>query len=1090
MTLNAAVILAEGAPDGDSFSFDLDFNDVVLREKTVIKVERHADCALFRQLRMAAGKADPPDEDDIFDVFIQLDFNEVFRKKKDYLNPLFVLLSGLGPEAMEAQISARGEALMKNGFRLRLKGKGEQDAKLFYAFDKSASMSRKGLISFISEDLYDDADERVRLGLDFSEIEAAPSKYYAYRGLYLSNGRLIKGLKLDQNTVIVIDDDKMKVSADIVTCDLRYDADRNLLLNSEGKLPLTNEDGSLTVKNDILEINSFDGEGIISAAYAEIINKELFEKGWAYSFQVRMPFVKGVLHKVDFKKFVMEQLGLKSLNGVSIRDCFGKDRKLSDAQIILTRSMFKGKEWIEKAAESLSEEDQMKLYFERFNNYKHAMYISNTSRGYGSDDRVPLNYQFLNTMDISTDELMDLAGKHYREASAITDDPDAARRVQLRRADPSAVDDESFDEEAFSLPPWKYALIRNPAFIHDIYINGTMLKGLAESMRGSARFGRINASGTMGFLSGDLLAFMMHLLGQLSGADTGDAVKKLESLRMGEDRFYMPGHDRQGLRGDKYYGMLRSPHLSRNEQCALRPICPPKTSIYERYFGDLIGVIMTAYGSVVPAALGGADFDGDLVKLFTDDIVNAAILRGAYTEDEEGKRIRKYPIADIPKPPGKSKRLTSGKGSLIDFDTIEKTFSNDIGRISNDSLMIAKSEYVDKNSDYENWSALCTIATGLEIDAVKTGVRPDLRALEKKRGNARDDFIKNKSVEKKLKKGLKTDTDWTYDFVSPEDEGQRPIDYLEFFYQAEEAVKKDMPGRTVLQRLYRNARPLMWADSTPETGTDEEVQEKIKELNLIKYAYVEFSDRRQDVEDIKKSVDNDTCISKIMYLLNTEYDSEVDKLPRSGESIDRGINLAIAEFEKQFASRQDIHDASVRLRKKWEKWIFAGGYDNKQRVLSEILDVGSLSEPAKEILCDTYDNGYQILKHVIRYIEYSRAAEEGYLTSVEALKSKDHSVSDKVKSHGGYKTELLDKLCDAYDPGESSEEWKKTAKELCREEIAKLFDGDMTRAAEFVLQNEDAVDPDHKSFWNWFETEEIAELIAGATENDVEAMNA
>lgn len=53
------------------------------------------------------------------------------------------------------------------------------------------------------------------------------------------------------------------------------------------------------------------------------------------SFQIRMPYVKGMLHQVDFKDF------LRRTGTQVIQDIWGKNHSVSDVDIILTRSMFK-----------------------------------------------------------------------------------------------------------------------------------------------------------------------------------------------------------------------------------------------------------------------------------------------------------------------------------------------------------------------------------------------------------------------------------------------------------------------------------------------------------------------------------------------------------------------------------------------------------------------------------------------------------------------------------------------------------------------------------------------------------------------------
>ena len=164
MTLDAAEILAAG----NEGQFELDFNKALERERFVLKVEDHADCALFRQIVLASGN-ESHDPKDLFGVLIYLDFSRVFEEEIGLDNPLFSVLVGMDEEQKKNEIDARGSALLENGLRLKLKGDAEST--VFYPFDKSGNMSREGRISFLSSKLYDAVDERVRLGIDFKNIE-------------------------------------------------------------------------------------------------------------------------------------------------------------------------------------------------------------------------------------------------------------------------------------------------------------------------------------------------------------------------------------------------------------------------------------------------------------------------------------------------------------------------------------------------------------------------------------------------------------------------------------------------------------------------------------------------------------------------------------------------------------------------------------------------------------------------------------------------------------------------------------------------------------------------------------------------------
>ena len=89
-----------------------------------------------------------------------------------------------------------------------------------------------------------------------------------------------------------------------------------------------------------LDITCFDGVGLISKEYAEVVDKACCGSHIHTSFQIRMPYIKGMLHQVDFKDF------LKRSGTQSIVDIWGKAHPVRSVDIILTRSQFKAYGWL------------------------------------------------------------------------------------------------------------------------------------------------------------------------------------------------------------------------------------------------------------------------------------------------------------------------------------------------------------------------------------------------------------------------------------------------------------------------------------------------------------------------------------------------------------------------------------------------------------------------------------------------------------------------------------------------------------------------------------------------------------------------
>ena len=95
--------------------------------------------------------------------------------------------------------------------------------------------------------------------------------------------------------------------------------------------------------------NYFDGEGICSPHIAQILRKNLNCSEDVFrpsSFQIRLPYIKGVIHELDFKAFFQETLNLDNLNDIFLTDFRGVKHCLNDIDVILTVSQLKCAPWI------------------------------------------------------------------------------------------------------------------------------------------------------------------------------------------------------------------------------------------------------------------------------------------------------------------------------------------------------------------------------------------------------------------------------------------------------------------------------------------------------------------------------------------------------------------------------------------------------------------------------------------------------------------------------------------------------------------------------------------------------------------------
>ena len=154
--------------------------------------------------------------------------------------------------------------------------------------------------------------------------------------------------------------------------------------------------------------------------------------------------------------------------------------------------------------------------------------------------------------------------------------------------------------------------------------------------------------------------------------------------------------------------------------------------IRDYYFGHLTDVVMVDAKMLAAERLGGADYDGDLVRTIADPILNTGVLRnyGGYREDDHFylSNNANLPLLMIPSMASKEQ---SPEDWYARFVTVKNTFSARIGQICNAALdrsVIAYNEKTDPKlrKQYQEETEVLAILSGLEIDAAKTGIRPDL----------------------------------------------------------------------------------------------------------------------------------------------------------------------------------------------------------------------------------------------------------------------------------------------------------------------------------------------------------------------------
>ncbi len=856
------------------------------------------DCALFYQIEQVkeneagiiGGSANR-----LRDVLIYIDFSGVFDRQS--------VQKKYSDRRQQAEDMFRPEGITLDfGF----------GAFRFIAFERSASMSRNARLSFIREDFYEPVRKRIMLDMHIGLCQL--SKLYAYNGLMLTNGYRTDDMAIwNSDKMIVIDNPITTVyGTNIITA--TDDGTENAMRKYKRVETLSDVD-----------VTEFDGEGLISFQYAKKIDTLFCGKDVHTSFQVRMPYIKGVLHKVDFKNFLAE------LGVFQIKDIWGEYHNIEDVDIILTKSMFKGFGWMTENGMTWAD------YLAKCRAYRHSLYISEVSQ-IETEAETQLNYQFLVTASIKPDE--------FRPADlplGWVHSPEKEKRDWITKATEqryySLVSDTdyrlSFLRE--NNAKWRNILALNPCFAAEAHFT-KQLDNQAKKLLEQYAFGRLIAAGDNRYLSGDLIYFIEWLV--RSSCDK--SVSDLEYERLREGEFYAPC---ARYKENDSYVLLRNPHIARNEEALARPIA--EVGYYrQKYLSHLNYVIMVDSSTLIPERLGGADFDGDMIKTIAAPLMNACVARN-YEGVALDRYSAQYPVLKIPSAEPMMRDANDWRARM---ETVKNTFNARIGQICNaafDRSIIAYDESRDEaeRTRMREETETLEILTGLEIDSAKSGVKPDLSEYLGYKTVSRSDFLRYKSIIKSSEthkwyeatKKQKTDkffsqVDW--DNISAN------VEKLPYFARMlEKQTPKLKPQPAPDEELFPFAKEKEW-----------QKQLKQSDLNIMQTVIADYEEAHRHIRfsrfatsDMKRRSD----VERILFAKGMENDYTADEL--------YGL-FASMPAEDVAKARQMLREEQFHLMNKEQRLQF---------IYSPVFSSAYKIVDYEDLFTDSSHNGYRLLGDII-----------------------------------------------------------------------------------------------------------------------------
>lgn len=427
----------------------------------------------------------------------------------------------------------------------------------FKYWGKSASMSRAGILGFVSTEMYNIVETYAMMEIKFDKTVL--SKFEAYKCLLLSSCFCIEKEELPY--MIVVDD----YEAVVKDVKIKYVDEKEIEYTDKntGELKVFKEK---IIKEGIKDIdnNVNDGAGLCSIEWAKSIQEYLEIPYMPCALMLRVPYIKGISIAVDFKGFYREK-------GVStITDIWGRKHNVDDIDIILTKSQYKGLKYFKIKGDY----SDWERYLELLNKYNYCIGISKWNYSHRKEPKMTrANYQILQTLDITTEDLIEASAYTRRWVERILGGDLTYVYKYL-----------GISEETEPTNNYMKAIILNPQMINDIKVR-SYLYNLLKKTIDEIKIGKIHIQGAFKIIIPDVILMLEYIGGmEVKGC-----------LKAGE--MYAKEH-----KGE--YVLNRNPHISKSEHVILSATI---NNQIKKWLSHLENVCMVNGYDITAQRLNGAD---------------------------------------------------------------------------------------------------------------------------------------------------------------------------------------------------------------------------------------------------------------------------------------------------------------------------------------------------------------------------------------------------------------------------------------------------------------------------------------------------
>jgi hypothetical protein len=526
----------------------------------------------------------------------------------------------------------------KHGFKITIDYGYKTETVEYKRFLGTAGSIKKSTIMFVDKNIHSALMEKINNGryegpkgdelvktyngkeLNYKFI---PAKINAYFALQCS-----ASIPVPWPRVIVVDDASTKFK-DVV----------RIVKNTGGINP---EWPSVSEPQEMdIEINTCDGMGFISPEMSSKWAEALNEGSEPLSgFNTRCAFLKGMVFTVDFVKFAEEVA-----HNYIIKDAWGDERDVRDADVILTVSMLKL--WNSYAG-----------YEDYYNNCMKNGYEFCIAKSTPHDLRNvhTTNYQYLQDFSFTDEQINDLI------------DPTVTKIKECLGLDWKKLIlymcGTGLDEKnALYMEPMCKAIMANPELINDPYVRSKVSRMIQKRIN-SAKIGVLDVNGDYAIAGNDPYSLLQSVFGlEITGL-----------LKAGEcyHRYWIDN-------GANEVCVFRAPMTSIENVCKLKVVTNPEMEKWYKYIKTCI--LLNSWDTTA-IRCNGEDYDSDSNFCTDNKVLLEAFEYKITLMCEQESSVKKVPTDD----------------DYVKSDI--NGFGDSIGSVTNKATnMISLREQFDKNSE-------------------------------------------------------------------------------------------------------------------------------------------------------------------------------------------------------------------------------------------------------------------------------------------------------------------------------------------------------------------------------------------------------